>query len=126
MLRTRASGNAVPANGQITRQQTNACQTPRFNQRLALQFCGGMFEGFPGLMSDPVCEERTACRVPALGKTTCQKSFLGEEKPTPMNLRSCFSRTDVTKHSTDSDVISLKTRTVWPGNRGTSITISAP
>src|SRR5271155_563747 len=81
---------------------------------------------FPGGTSDPVCEERTACRVPAFGKTTCQKSFLGVAKPTPMKRRSCFSRTEVTKHSTDSEVISLKRRTVWPGNRGASITISAP
>jgi len=85
-----------------------------------------MFSPFSGGTSEPVCDERTACRVPALGKTTCQKSPLGAAKPTPMNRRSRFSRTEVTKHSTDSEVISLKTRTVWPGNRGASITMSAP
>ncbi len=43
-----------------------------------------------------------------------------------MNRRSCFSRTEVTKQSAVSEVISLMMRTIWPGNRGASITMRAP
>src|SRR5690242_6632355 len=55
----------------------------------------------PGGTRAPVCGERTAWRVPDLGKVMCQKSVLGEEKVTPTKRRSRFSRREVTWHSAD-------------------------
>src|SRR2546430_15177197 len=50
----------------------------------------------PGGTSAPVCGERTAWRVPDLGKTMCQKSVIGELKVMPTKRRSRFSRREVT------------------------------
>src|SRR5215467_15238878 len=80
----------------------------------------------PGGTRAPVCGERTAWRVPALGKTMCQKSVLGEANVTPTKRRSRFSRREVTWHSADSAVFSLKMRMLWPGMRGVSISRRAP
>src|SRR6266849_1145236 len=58
----------------------------------------GLFARGPGITSAPVSEERTAWRVPDLGKTMCQKLPRGTEKPTPMyrSWAPRFCRTDVT------------------------------
>src|SRR5712692_691270 len=84
-----------------------------------------------GEIRAPVCAERVACRVPDRGKTMCQKFVSGKANPTPMNLlsrplASRRSRTEVTKHLTDSTVASFVRSRGSPGVTGASSRSKAP